>query len=86
MASAINRCYTISSTPTRPHLISITTKRVPGGPVSNWLHDRLKPGMELRATGPMGEFTSLAHPAQQVSLPLRRQRHHAADVDGPRLP
>jgi ferredoxin-NADP reductase len=60
----INRCYTISSTPTRPHLISITTKRVPRGPVSNWLHDRLKPGMELRATGPMGEFTSLAHPAQ----------------------
>ncbi len=61
----INRCYTISSTPTRPHLISITTKRVPGGPVSNWLHDRLEPGMELRATGPMGEFTSLAHPAQK---------------------
>ena len=61
----INRCYTISSTPTRPHLISITTKRVPGGPVSNWLHDRLKPGMELRATGPMGEFTSLAHPAEK---------------------
>jgi ferredoxin-NADP reductase len=61
----INRCYTISSTPTRPNLISITTKRVPGGPVSNWLHDQLKPGMELRATGPMGEFTSLAHPAQK---------------------
>lgn len=61
----INRCYTISSTPTRPHLISITPKRVPGGPVSNWLHDRLKPGMELRATGPMGEFTSLNHPAQK---------------------
>ena len=38
---------------------------MPGGPVSNWLHDRLKPGMELRATGPMGEFTSLAHPAQK---------------------
>ena len=61
----INRCYTISSTPTRPHLISITSKRVPGGPVSNWLHDRLKPGMELCATGPMGEFTSLEHPAEK---------------------
>ncbi|MEK0084642.1 2Fe-2S iron-sulfur cluster-binding protein [Benzoatithermus flavus] len=61
----INRCYTISSTPTRPHLIAITVKRVPGGPVSNWLHDRLEPGMELRATGPLGEFTSLAHPAQK---------------------
>ena len=61
----ISRCYTISSTPTRPHLVSITPKRVPGGPVSNWLHDRLKPGMELRATGPMGEFTSLHHPADK---------------------
>ncbi len=61
----INRCYTLSSTPTRPHLVSITTKRVPGRPVSSWLHDRLKPGMELRATGPMGEFTSLNHPAEK---------------------
>ena len=59
----INRCYTISATPTRPNLIAITVKRVPGGPVSNWLHDRLEPGMALHATGPMGEFTSLAHPA-----------------------
>ena len=24
---AINRCYTLSSSPTRPHLIAITTKR-----------------------------------------------------------
>ena len=30
----INRCYTVSSAPTRPHLVSITVKRVPGGPVS----------------------------------------------------
>lgn len=60
---SISRCYTISSTPTRPHLISITTKRVPGGVVSNWLHDKLRPGMAVRATGPMGEFSSLAHAA-----------------------
>lgn len=59
----INRCYTISSTPTRPHLVSITVKRVPGGPVSNWLHDNMAPGREIRATGPMGEFSSSVHPA-----------------------
>ncbi|SNB51401.1 Ferredoxin-NADP reductase [Arboricoccus pini] len=59
----INRCYTIASTPTRPDLLSITVKRVPGGPVSNWLHDNLRPGMALRAVGPMGEFSSLRHPA-----------------------
>jgi ferredoxin-NADP reductase len=61
----INRCYTISSAPTRPHLISITVKRVPGGPVSNWLHDTMRPGMEIRAVGPMGEFSTLHHPARK---------------------
>jgi glycine betaine catabolism B len=59
----INRCYTISSAPTRGHLISITVKRVPGGIVSNWLHDTLKPGYELRAVGPLGEFTAFDHHA-----------------------
>jgi ferredoxin-NADP reductase len=61
----INRCYTLASTPTRPHLVSITTKRVPGGPVSNWMHDHMRPGMTLRAVGPMGAFTSLDHPADK---------------------
>ena len=50
------RCYTISSPPTRPETVSITTKRVPGGPGSNWLHDNLRPGMGLRASGPSGVF------------------------------
>lgn len=59
----INRCYTISSPPTRPDTISFTVKRVPGGPVSNWLHDNLKPGMQVKAVGPMGEFTCYSHPA-----------------------
>lgn len=53
----INRCYTISSSPARPHTISITVKRVPGGKVSNWLHDNLRPGAPLRVLGPAGEFT-----------------------------
>ncbi|MBN3851397.1 hybrid-cluster NAD(P)-dependent oxidoreductase [Paraburkholderia sp. Ac-20342] len=59
----INRCYTISSSPARPHTISITVKRVPGGKVSNWLHDNLKPGVELRVLGPAGDFTCARHPA-----------------------
>ncbi len=50
------RCYTISSPPTRPETLSITTKRVRGGPVSNWLHDHVRPGVRLRATGPSGTF------------------------------
>ncbi len=59
------RCYTISSAPTRPDRLSFTVKRVPGGPVSNWLHDTMKPGMRLRAVGPMGEFTCSRHPAKK---------------------
>ncbi|MCE7026618.1 hybrid-cluster NAD(P)-dependent oxidoreductase [Jiella avicenniae] len=53
----IHRCYTISSPPTRPDTVSITVKRVPGGPVSNWLHDEFQPGMMLKATVPMGVFS-----------------------------
>lgn len=50
------RCYSISSSPLRQNAITVTVKRVAGGKVSNWLHDNLKPGMELRASGPMGKF------------------------------
>ena len=48
------RCYTISSPPTRPHLISITVKRVVGGPVSNWLHDNVTTGSRIVAQAPLG--------------------------------
>ena len=54
---SINRCYTIASTPARPHTLSITVKRVPGGPVSNFLHDQVKIGSVLHAIGPMGDFS-----------------------------
>jgi ferredoxin-NADP reductase len=61
--TGLHRCYTISSAPTRPHLVSITVKRTPGGIVTNWLHDQMTPGREIRAVGPMGEFSTLNHPA-----------------------
>jgi 3-phenylpropionate/trans-cinnamate dioxygenase ferredoxin reductase subunit len=60
---AVNRCYTVSSSPARPHTISITVKRVPGGKVSNWLHDNLMPGASIRVLGPAGEFTCARHAA-----------------------
>ncbi|SAL05891.1 ferredoxin oxidoreductase [Caballeronia calidae] len=59
----VERCYTISSPPTRPFLVSITVKCVPGGTMSNWLHDNMKPGSELRAYGPSGTFTPTIAPA-----------------------
>ena len=61
----INRCYTVSSPPTRPDTISITVKRQPGGIVSNWLHDHVKPGVEIKALGPAGEFTCANNSAQK---------------------
>ncbi|SMD13832.1 hybrid-cluster NAD(P)-dependent oxidoreductase [Rhizobium sp. RU36D] len=50
------RCYSISSSPRRENAVSVTVKRVAGGKVSNWLHDNMKPGMAVRATGPLGKF------------------------------
>ena len=82
----INRCYTISSAPTRGHLISITVKRVPGGIVSNWLHDTLKPGYELRASVPLGEFTAFDHHAPKYLFLSGGSGIRAADVDGADVP
>ena len=50
------RSYSISSAPTRPYALEITVKRVPGGLVSNWLADTLKPGTRLEVAGPKGHF------------------------------
>ena len=43
----VERCYTIASPPTRPHLLTLTVKRVPDGAVSTYLHERLRPGDRL---------------------------------------
>ncbi len=61
----VNRCYTISSPPTRPHRVSITVKRVVGGPVSNWLHDNVEPGTKIAALAPLGAFTLARQPAHK---------------------
>ena len=59
----ISRCYTVSSPPTRPHLLAITVKRVIGGPVSNWLHDNMVPGARVTVLAPLGQFTLTGPPA-----------------------
>lgn len=53
----LRRSYTLSSSPSRPHRISITVKRVPGGRGSNWLHEHVTAGFECNVTGPHGKFT-----------------------------
>lgn len=62
----LSRCYTLSSTPTRPFSFAITVKRVPGGPVSNWLHDHLRVGSRVQAAGPAGIFTPVGHPQRKL--------------------
>lgn len=52
----LSRCYTIASPPTRPDRLAITVKRVPGGVVSNWLHDNLEPGNWISMHAPAGAF------------------------------
>ncbi|RHW25863.1 hybrid-cluster NAD(P)-dependent oxidoreductase [Nocardioides immobilis] len=62
----VNRCYTISSPPTRPNRIAITVKRVAGGKVSNWVHDNIVPGSKVTALAPLGAFTLTSRPAEKL--------------------
>lgn len=64
----IMRSYTISSSPSIPYSISITIKRIPGGRVSNWLHDNMIPGMQLAVHGPVGNFNCIDFPAKKTLL------------------
>lgn len=73
----VNRSYSISSTPSRPHTLEITVKRVPAPPdqpaipsglVSNWLHDALNVGDSIKLNGPFGKFTCLPQIAPKLLL------------------
>ncbi|WP_106402579.1 ferredoxin--NADP reductase [Actinocorallia populi] len=50
------RSYSMSSSPTTDTEVMTTVKRVPGGLVSNWMHDHLSPGDLVEATLPAGVF------------------------------
>ncbi|PSB07747.1 hypothetical protein C7B62_18985 [Pleurocapsa sp. CCALA 161] len=73
----IKHCYSVSSTPSRPHTIEITVKRVTAPDnepialeelVSNWLHDNLKVGSQITVNAPMGKFTNFANPSAKLFL------------------
>ena len=50
------RCYSMSSAPGVDDELQVTVKRVPGGAVSNWMVDTLRPGDEIEVTAPAGVF------------------------------
>jgi ferredoxin-NADP reductase len=54
----VRRCYSISSgaSAARESQITITVKRVPGGRLSNWLHDDARPGKIVTLGDPAGQF------------------------------
>ncbi len=64
----VPRCYSVSSTPSRPCTFSITVKRVPDGLVSNWLHDHLRPGDSLTVSAPQGDFNIVDRPGERILM------------------
>ncbi|MFI9537748.1 2Fe-2S iron-sulfur cluster-binding protein [Nocardia fusca] len=50
------RSYSMSSCPVTDTEFMTTVKRVPGGTVSNWMHDNLSEGDEVELTVPTGRF------------------------------
>lgn len=54
------RCYSMSSAPSVDERLAVTVKRVPGGLVSNWLHDHVVPGTSIELSRPTGLFVEQA--------------------------
>lgn len=50
------RSYSMSSSPDTDSELMTTVKRVPGGLVSNWMHENLRPGDLIETTLPAGVF------------------------------
>lgn len=55
-AGAPPRCYSIANAPRPDGEIVLQITRVDGGPTSNWAHDALTVGAQVRLSGPYGTF------------------------------
>ncbi|WP_261843327.1 hybrid-cluster NAD(P)-dependent oxidoreductase [Aliamphritea ceti] len=64
----VSRCYSIASSPAQPYQFGVTVKRVPGGLVSNWLHDNLFSGSETRVLPATGHFNCIDYKADKYLL------------------
>lgn len=62
------RSYSMSSSPDTDSELMTTVKRVPGGLVSNWMHDHLAPGDIIETTSPAGVFCLREGTAPLVAL------------------
>ena len=74
----VRRSYSLYSPPSRPQTLDITVKRVlppaanpeaPPGLVSNWLHDNIIVGSEVKLLGgPMGKFTCATNSSRKLLM------------------
>ncbi len=55
------RTYTLSSSPSRPYTVAVTVKAQKSSVGTRWMFDHLKPGMVLKAIGPLGDFSYVRH-------------------------
>ncbi|WP_343525528.1 hybrid-cluster NAD(P)-dependent oxidoreductase [Sphingomonas sp.] len=56
------RTYTLSSSPSRPFSIAVTVKVQAESVGTRWMFQHLRIGARIRAYGPTGHFTHVAHP------------------------
>ncbi len=59
------RTYTLSSSPSRPYSLAVTVKAQATSIGTRWMFDNLKPGMKIRALGPLGDFSYVRHPGDK---------------------
>jgi ferredoxin-NADP reductase len=55
-----SRSYSVASAPDGSAEIDLTVERLPGGEVSTFLHDEVRPGDELEVRGPLGGWFTWA--------------------------
>ncbi|ENN89029.1 Ferredoxin oxidoreductase protein [Rhizobium freirei PRF 81] len=61
----VMRTYTLSSTPSRPFSVAVTVKAQRDSIGTRWMFDNLKPGMRIKAFGPLGDFSHIRHPGEK---------------------
>jgi ferredoxin-NADP reductase/ferredoxin len=62
------RSYSLASVPALDRGLEIHVRRLPGGAVSNWLHDEVRVGQQIAVEGPFGDCFYLPGRAEQPLL------------------
>ncbi|OLP58700.1 hybrid-cluster NAD(P)-dependent oxidoreductase [Xaviernesmea oryzae] len=61
----VMRTYTLSSSPSRPFAVAVTVKAQANSIGTRWMFENLRPGMTLKAFGPLGDFSFARHPGEK---------------------